>query len=313
MADLCFCLHYLLQEVMLADAIFGSRNQTLLNITRADQHYCLSIRILVSVSTNGIMLTALAIAFATFCSFYHCRYGDQLIKGFIVFSWVACLVIGAVAFWLFKMYYRYPETEIDRDTLSLLVVFGCVEGISLKSSLRNLHYDAIATSINVLASIVVCILYFCLWFKIKKSTSRQFRNKEINRFRIRLIVISILNLLCWWPVLAVYLYESAKNETEYDGSFTLVGSELILLTTAAASAANPIIYTIATKEFFRRACSCCKKKRRLIFVNENDRMYRGCCALCRQWFDRCRRKKPGIPVDSLTEDTEESSLFTETE
>jgi hypothetical protein len=42
-ADFCFCLHYLLQEVMLAESIFDSGRQSLYNVTSTEKQFCTSI------------------------------------------------------------------------------------------------------------------------------------------------------------------------------------------------------------------------------------------------------------------------------
>ena len=188
MADLCFCLHYLLQEVMLADPIFSSRNRSLFNVTSTDERLCLSIKFFVGASVNAVMLTAVAIALYTCCSFHHCRQGNRLITGFILISWMVCLVSGAVATWAFKKYYTYPETAVDVEALSLLAIVGCVNS----DNPHHLPYGTIVSTANALASLVVSVLCFCLWLKVRKTAvlnSRQCGNKEINYFRIRLIVI----------------------------------------------------------------------------------------------------------------------------
>ena len=330
MADLCFCLHFLLQEVMLADPIFNSRNRSLFNVTSTDERLCLSIKFFVGVSVNASTLTAVAIALYTFCSFCHCRHGNRLITGFILISWIACLVSGAVATWQFKKYYTSPETAVDVETLWLLAIFGCVD-----SDLRypGAYYGTIVVTMNAVSSLVVSVLYLCLWLKIRKSafsSSRQCGDKEVNHFRIRLIVISLLNLLCWWPACIMYLFSVANNESAYDGldahgrHLSPVVTEPAIILTAAVSVANPIIYTIASKWFFRRVCRawlvCSCRKDRLIILpanlmkENNETVDGGCCAVCRRWFSS--QKTSGIRirnVESCAEVTEESSLFTESE
>jgi hypothetical protein len=172
------------------------------------------------------------------------------------------------------MHYRYPETAVNVEVLSLLVIFGCVDS----SNSENFHYGSIATTANALASLVVSVLYFYLWMKLRKSHLgfRQSGNKEVNYLRIRLIVISILNLFCWLPVSSVYLYLIAKNETVSIGpgvhTVSPVIAEPLLILTAVVSVANPVIYTVATKPFFRCVYSmcCCNKKKRPETIEDTE-------------------------------------------
>lgn len=308
MADLYFCIHYLLQEVMLLDPIFNSRNRSLLNLTSTDERLCLSIKFFLGVSANASTLTAVAIALYTFCLFYHCRHGTRWITGFILVSWIACLISGAVSTWQFKEYYTSPETAIDVERLSMLVIFGCVDS----DNPHHPHYVTIVVTINAVSSLVVAILYLYLWLKIRKSpflASRECEDK-VKQFQFRLIVISILNLVCWWPACILYLFSIANNVAVYDGRsargrcLSPVVTQPILIVTATVTVINPVIYTLASKRFLKCTCrdsvmhGCCRKDRLIIRPGYEIMVDGGCCAVC------CPD-----PVES--EVTENSSLFSD--
>ena len=96
-ADLLFYCHFLLQEVMLANSVFGSNQENVTsNVTTLDKRLCLSTLFLLGVSANAIMLTAVAIALAIFFSFRLHRYGNRIVIGFLAISWMYCLAFGRV-------------------------------------------------------------------------------------------------------------------------------------------------------------------------------------------------------------------------
>ena len=79
-ADLLFCCHFLLEEVMLAKTVFASHQENLaIYMSTTDERLCFSVLFLVGVSANAIMLTAVAIALATLFSFRLHRYGQRII------------------------------------------------------------------------------------------------------------------------------------------------------------------------------------------------------------------------------------------
>jgi hypothetical protein len=287
MADLCFCLHYLLQEVMLADAIFGSRNQSLFNVILVDEQSCLSIRFFFVFSNAGTP-TSLAIALYIFYYFRLCLHVNRPIIGFIVICWIVCSVVRALAVWLHKEYYTYPEASVDLQASSLLVFIGCVDSVTSDDQ-PNLPYvvNTAGACLNAVSSLAASILYFCLYLQMRKTGTvvmnfRQSDNRKINHLRIRFIVISILSLFIAIPISAIFLY---KNGTVYDGSSSFFLGEPIRITVAAWDAVNPIIYTVATKPFFR----CVRRA--------SDRF------AC-----RCQEGLVGN-VDLSPEDTEESRLL----
>ena len=99
-ADLLFCCHFLLQEAMLAKSVFAvSQENVTIPVTTLDVRLCLSVLFFVGVSANAIMLTAVAIALATYFSFRLHRYGNRIVIGFLVISWMHCLAFGVLVVW----------------------------------------------------------------------------------------------------------------------------------------------------------------------------------------------------------------------
>ncbi|XP_062504922.1 uncharacterized protein LOC134181676 [Corticium candelabrum] len=85
-------------------------------------------------------------------------------------------------------------------------------------------------------------------------------------WKLRLIVISIMNIICWWPACILYAIPIATGRSVYNDTFEPKYSEPALILTAAVTVANPVLYVILSKEFsttvrrFRRRvclyCSC---------------------------------------------------------
>lgn len=130
---------------MLASPVFTieNRNETFL-FTNTDARLCLSIAFLASVSTNAIMLTAVAIALHSYVSIRLPQYGNRLITCFVSISWVACLVFGGTATWQFFQYSSSPTADMDLETFSIVVVYGCVNSDSVPLK----YYPNIVTTVN---------------------------------------------------------------------------------------------------------------------------------------------------------------------
>ena len=326
-ADLLFCCHFLLQEVMLANVVFAETHQKNLTIhvTTVDQRLCLTVLFLVSVSCNAIMLTAVAIALATVFSFHLQRYGTRLITYFLVTSWISCLAFGGLVMWKRPIYHAMTKPTLDVDIFSLFVVYECT------SSVPDVNWNPfpiIVTTINAMGSVVVTVLYMYLWCMVRKHrvSFTQSGSQEITHCRIRLTIIAGLNLLCWWPACFLYWFASVENVSVFHGTLSPVASLSMRVISVAVSVANPMIYTIASKRFLtvtRRACAgfFCRHRdeERLPIVpslhathGEVDGWASFCCRLC-----PCQRPPDtGILVchpKSVTENTEEASLFSESD
>ena len=110
-ADLCFCIHFLIGEASLVDPIFGRRNSNeTVPFTNVDKGLCLSIAFLLYLSTNAIMLTVVAISLYSFLSFRMSRYTNRCIVLLILFSWMACLCLASLATWDVK-HHGFPHFD----------------------------------------------------------------------------------------------------------------------------------------------------------------------------------------------------------
>ena len=327
-ADLLFCCHFLLEEAMLANSVFASDRENLtIHVTTLDERLCLGVLFFVGVSCNGIMLTAVAIALATFFSFRFHRYGNRTIIWFLVISWIYCLAFGGLLIWKFRPTYQaMTKPVLDVNTFSLFVVYECT------SSQPDDHWNTfpiIVTTLNAMASLFVAVIYIYLWCALRKhvhdmSFTRS-RKQEMTHFRIRLTIISGLNLLCWWPACFLYWFATADSKSVFTDTLSPVATEPVFAISAAVSVANPIIYTIASKRFFgvaRRVCACllfCRRRtnEELLPIVASQHTPHGevddwgsfCCRLC-----PCQRPQDAENhPESVTDSTEESSLFPESE
>ena len=330
-ADLLFSCHFLLQEVMLVNTVFATHHANLsIHVTATDERLCLSILFFLYVSANAITLTAVAIALSTFFSFHLHQHGNRMITGFLLISWMCCLATGGLAVWDYKPTYQATAKHaLDVNAFSLFVVYECTS--SDLGAVWN-PFLIVVTTLNAIASVVVVVIYIYLWCMLGKHrvSFNRSTSQEITRFRIRLAIISGLNLLCWWSVCVIYWFAAVNRKTVINGTLPPVVAEPVFVLMAATNVANPIIYTIASKHFLtvaRRACAClfCRgrnEERLLLPVlhiqpathGEADGHGRAsfCCRLC-----PCQRTREEEVLichpESLTEKTEESNLFSESD
>ena len=301
-ADLLFCCHFLLQELMLVNIVFASDHQEniTIHVSSTDKHLCFSVLLFGSISGMAIMLTSVAIALATVLSFHLKRYGKRMILCFLVISWMSCLAFGGLAVWNIRPSYQAMAKHVsDVTTFSLFVVYGCTGS----NSANWYPFPIIGSTLNAMASLVVAVIYIYLGCKIRKQgqSFSPSQSQEISRFRIRLAIISGLNLLCWWPTCFIYWFTNAKHLSVVRGTISPAASEPMLAIIAAVSVANPIIYTIASKRFLtvaQRACTCC-----LCFRRRNE-----------EWLPVAGPSDTRVLVchpETVTENTEETSLFPE--
>ena len=172
---------------------------------------------------------------------------------------------------------------------------------------------------------IVTVLSICLWYEIRKSTgiSNCLNSQEVSRFRTRLTIISVLNLVCWWPACILFWFASITDVSVKDGTLSPVVAELFFILSVAASVANPIIYTIASKRFYNaasRVCHCCvfighHNEERLdlptqvAFQGMESERHR--CITCFRLL--CCQRRLRWNAEYMEETTEEEGLFTDTD
>ncbi|XP_062509027.1 uncharacterized protein LOC134185262 [Corticium candelabrum] len=328
-ADLCMCFHFLLQEVMLSYPVFAQvRQDTPINTTRADEILCLSITFLAYFCSSAIMLLCTGIALRIFCQFRRQpRRCSRFFTGYLVFTWVFSATYAAIVTWQYKQHNRLPQPIQNVNEFSLIVIFGCVNSID-DSELYK--YLIPMVGINAALSLLVAVLYIYLCSHLRKHKvifPNSSENNEIDRLRIRLIIISVLNLVCTWlPGFAIGLYTVANMKTVYNGSVSPISSEPFFILTAAITVANPLIYTIASVTCCSRLrhCCCnhllCRRRVMLVRVKGHAAVYKADYTLC----NACCLKRSSVkqvledteilftPYNEATSnDTEESRLFTD--
>ena len=242
-----------------------------------------------------------------------------------------CLAFGGLLIWKFRSSYQTRATSaLDVNVFSLFVVYGCAS--SVPDDNWN-PFPIIVTTLNAIGSVVVAVIYIYLWCIIRKHGVffTHSCSQEMTLLRIRLTIISGLNLLCWWPASFLFWFASVEKRSVFNGSLSPAASEPILVISAAVSAANPIIYTIASKRFLtaiRRACArlLCRRRRRrrvellpMLMPDVQDTTHGEVDAS--SWASFCCPCQQPSPVagvrvyhpESVTENTEEASLFSESE
>ena len=322
-ADLCFCCHFLLQEVMLAYPVFGAANRNdTFHVTNTDERLCLAVAFFAYVSASAISLTVVAIALHCVLSLHLCRYRHLLVTGFVSLLWIACFLFGISAVSSFRHYNSLPKSDLDLEKFSLVIIFKCVAAGSHQTD----QYPLVLTTVNAVSSLLVIVIYACLWFKLRNinSNSRTTESQEITHVRIRLTVISVLNLVCWWPLCILHWYALATKKSVFDGTISPAVSEPFFVFGAVVSVANPIIYSFTSKNFFRTrhmclccfSCRCSHEEQTLLLPGHGITMRNfncGCCGLFRRLLPGKKNSCTIRYRETLTEDTEDTSLFSEYE
>lgn len=128
LADLCFSCHFLLPEMMMTGTLFDSRSRKKpFTFTCMHENLCLSVIFLTSISTNAIMLKAVAIALYGLLSLHSGSLWKQTDSRFR-----SVVMVGLFRFRLCgykKKYYWYKYKShpgMDQNRYSLVVVYGCV-------------------------------------------------------------------------------------------------------------------------------------------------------------------------------------------
>ena len=234
---------------------------------------------------------------------------------------MASLVLGSLSVWDSRQYYPAAEAHITLEAFYRLVIFRCLQPDAHSFHWSRFIYPVIATAINALSSLLLPGIYIYLCCKIRRVNRNldNYQRQEIDRFRIRMTAISILNLVCWWPLCILHFVSLARRGV--DPPFVYVEPFFIFL--AAVSAANPIIYTIASRRFFSTARYACKnsflchrcngeRKHVLRLPGEIINTNRAYCTSCGLLPCPCPKKADVELYYSLTSgETGETSLFTD--
>ena len=323
-ADLLYCIHFLFQEALLFPIVFSGEtgNHTFTNV---DETLCLSSTFTFFLSCNIAVLTAAGIAAYTLLTFRGGKQRSHALVLFMVLCWILSFSVAAAATWKLKEFFDKNHSSswvFSVDLFSLRIIYGCMGDFNM------MLFPAIVCSLNAAVTVVCIIIYGCVVRTLRKIHF-VVENSEVKVLQIRLSIIVVLNVVCWWPADVLYWYSYTRHKNVFNGELSPRASEPVLLFTAITSAVNPVIYTIASKKVFRCLYQClfrgCKRdfcKRRtvqllepLIPYNDNDRGR--CCTCCSNCKLFGRRKSDfGVMVYYVSTEsnkTEEESLFPETE
>lgn len=322
-ADLLWCSHFVLREVIVFKAVFGESGNVTFQLTTRDEglSLCLSSSFLLFSSANAMMLIAVAIALHTVLALHDCRYGNTVVYLFLSVSWLASLVVASIATFSMKGYvnnFRRSLLFMSRDTFSIVGMFSCA------GDNRWFLYTVILLCVNVTASVACSVLYCFVCCKLKRS-NLTYNKSEMNNLQLRMMIIALMSVVVWWPPCLVYAYCYVTGKTVLNGKLNLEAVEAILLLVVIVSAANPVIYTIASRPFLKFVKGLCgsicyhgdEDRRELLDLQSrrDDVSRSGCTAIC-SCFCRLQGKLRGVgagrPVVPLIETTESSHLFTET-
>ena len=278
------------------------RNQT---FTRVDAHVCLASTFTFYVSCNASAFTATGIAVYTLFAVKG-RKSDKVLSVFIVICWAVSVALAGWGTSHLKVFLEDHklDRDIPSDIYSLDVMFGCMGD-------RNMIIvPSIIASLNFVAATVCCVLYLMVCSTLRKTVV-SFENTELKHLKVRLAVIALMNVFCWWPACVLYLYSTISGKTVFEGSVDPDITIPAFLLAATVSAANPVIYTFASRgllKFVRRVCAVCVKRgaeeRRPFLVEEfadGDVQAPDCC----RWKYQIRE------LPTVTNETEQSSLFSD--
>ena len=200
-ADFLFCLQFLLREILLLKPIFVHTSR--FNFTTADERMCFATNFFTFVSCNTVLLTSLAIAMHSFLGLTRCPHEKHFVGVFVLVGWAATLALAAVTTRNLKLHdIQLDITDVSTDSFSLVVMFGCT------GDLGFILFPVVVTSVNALSSILCSIFYGCVCLKIRRalrSSERDSTRGETKvHFPIRLAIVVLLNMVCWWPACIIY-------------------------------------------------------------------------------------------------------------
>ncbi|XP_062504583.1 uncharacterized protein LOC134181339 [Corticium candelabrum] len=267
-ANFGLACHFVLQEVMLLSPLF-LESESELTFTKTDEVLCGLVSFLTFVSANAVMFTAVGIALFLFLQQ---QWGLRLLAGSMIIAWVVCLVFAGAAVGYFRIRASFLPEEMERDAYSLVVVYAC-QTASVPSN-KGYRFSIMITAVNAACSLVVGSIYVYMLCKTRIGEGATVTTENPTNWKLRLVVISIMNVICWWPALVLYAIPFATGRSVYNGTFPPHYSEPVVMLVAAVTVANPVLYVImsgpfatAARRFRRRVCwhcfcmDCCDKER----------------------------------------------------
>jgi hypothetical protein len=289
-ANLFFSLQYLLQEVIVVQALATGHDNSV-TFSETDRVVFLSMTFFAYTSCNAIMVTTVAIA----------TYSFLVVRGdpnfnvftvtivFVVLGWLASIGVAIAAVIEFSARMSLPifHSALSVDVFTVTVMVG-----HMTPSMDVSLYPMTVSAVNALASVVCTFFYVSLWRMLRKKFHRhRVLHRDTRQMHVRLFMIVAVNVLGWWPGCIEFLYSYISNKTIMNGRFPVVATIPGFITTAAACAANPIIHTITSNSFLKTVIRTCFKRKG---QQESTERYR-CCCCC---------KRMAQDDEQITEETE---------
>lgn len=315
-ADLLFCCQFLLRELILLEPIFIAAENETFSFTATDERMCLATTFFTFVSCNTVLLTSLAIAMHSFLSLTGFRHRKVFISIFVSLGWVMTVVLAAVTTWYLKWHDRdrlLDSVGVSVNFFTLIVMFGCT------GDLNAIIFPVVVTSVNALSSVLCTVLYVCVCVRIRQAlrivTHGNSSGDRTGNFPIRLAIIVLLNIVCWWPACILYWFSYIRNETVFNHRMSPETIEPIFLFAAAVSACNPVMYSVPWKpvsKLVRRFYDCFRcgaDEEKIRLFSDNTKNQYVCSAMCGCNFAFRSRTLSSVESSDITQDTR---LFTET-
>ena len=316
-ADLLWCSHYLVQEIMLLRVISAEKNATF-SFTVQDEAFCLTSLFLAFGSCNALMTTAVAIALYTVFTLRGSPRRDAVIYAVMAISWIFSLALAtAITIDTSHFSHKLHNMTLTSDAFSLIAMLGCMENE------ERAVFPVIVTSVNAAASVACAFVYGLLVFKLSRSKAT-LANTDPKHVQIRLTIITLVNVVVWWPPCIMYWYSHFRQESLFNGKLNVDAVWPVMMFTVIVTSFDPLIYTMVSTRFksviclvFVRGCRKYRKEaRRPLVLETADEPTCGCRAACRlicQIYRKRRLTGDAQSVGSTTDETRSSYLFSDFE
>lgn len=315
-ADLLWCSHQFIQEVMLLNPLYFSGKSDNYSLDGTNKRLCLTVTFLTYLSVSSSILTAVAIAMYTFCTLA-CSRRRRFFVVYTLLVWIGAFTVATAALVNLYTVWNDPERGLSEKGMSLnsyivKVVYSCSGFNSM------LVIPLIGTAILALSSLAIAVIYcsLCLWLRTRRAGDENSRQKsQIMKLKIRLGIIAVINVVSWWPACIVHWYGLYQDKTIMNGKLPPSYPQSVLLLTAALSAANPLIYTVQLARLWKKMllvfgfkCSSKSEELNLIDTGEHSvcKISCFCCV-----GECCATRRYPYRMSSFSDNTQEESLFPE--
>ena len=112
-------------------------------------------------------------------------------------------------------------------------------------------------SLGTVLTLTCAIFYLIFWIKLRARAANLTGRSDMHKLRWRLIVIVLLDTVCWIPVTAIHwtvVTDYILNVNIWSNSYTAANILLISISPAV----NPLIYTVTGKNFLHSIRKFCR-------------------------------------------------------